>query len=215
MQETGAGRFFYFSPFPNQVFCSMKKSLLCIAAILLLLSCGNSNKHPQIIIETNLGNIEAELYPEKAPKTVAAFLSYVDSGLFTNGSFYRVVFDEMMSNDDDAGVIQGGIWQTNNAKAAQLPGIEHESPRETGLSHTSGTLSLARTTAGSANSEFFICIGDQSGYDDSKSLNPDGLGFAAFGKVTSGMSIVRKIHRQPSNGEAIIKPVTILNIKRL
>ncbi len=191
------------------------KKLFSIAAALLLLSCSNSNKNPQIIIETSIGNIEAELYPDKAPKTVAAFLSYVDSGLFKNSSFYRVVFDEMMSNDDDAGVIQGGIWQTNNAVAEKLPGIEHESPKQTGLSHTSGTLSLARTTAGSANSEFFICIGDQSGYDDSKSLNPDGLGFAAFGKVTSGMSIVRKIHRQPSNGESFVRPVAILNIKRL
>lgn len=183
-------------------------------AIVLLTACG-SNKNPKIIIETSLGNIEAELYPDKAPKTVAAFLSYVDAGLFKSSSFYRVVFDEMMSNDDDAGVIQGGIWQTNTAKAEQLRGIEHESPRQTGLSHTSGTLSLARTTAGSANSEFFICIGDQSGYDDSKSLNPDGLGFAAFGRVTSGMSIVRKIHRQASSGESITVPVKILNIKRL
>lgn len=191
----------------------MKKIASCLAVIVLF-AC-NSNKNPQIIIETSLGNIEAELYPDKAPKTVAAFLSYIDSGLFKNGSFYRVVFDEMMSNDDDAGVIQGGIWQTNNAVAEKLPGIEHESPGQTGLSHTSGTLSLARTTAGSANSEFFICIGDQSGYDDSKSLNPDGLGFAAFGKVTSGMSIVRKIHRQPSSGESYVTPVVILNIKRL
>ena len=191
----------------------MKKIILaCTVAVLF--AC-NNNKNPQIIIETSLGNIEAELYPDKAPKTVAAFLSYVDSGLFKNSSFYRLVFDEMMSNDEDAGVIQGGIWQTNNAKAEQLSGIEHESPKQTGLSHTSGTLSLARTTAGSANSEFFICIGDQSGYDDSKSLNPDGLGFAAFGKVTSGMSIVRKIHRQSSNGESFITPVVILNIKRL
>lgn len=191
------------------------KKLFSILAVLFFLSCSNSHKNPQIIIETSIGNIEAELYPDKAPKTVAAFLSYVDSGLFKNSSFYRVVFDEMMSNDDDAGVIQGGIWQTDNARAGKLPGIEHESPKQTGLSHTSGTLSLARTTAGSANSEFFICIGDQSGYDDSKSLNPDGLGFAAFGKVTSGMSIVRKIHRQPSSGDAFVKPVAILDIKRL
>jgi peptidyl-prolyl cis-trans isomerase A (cyclophilin A) len=192
----------------------MKKSVFIFAAMVLLAAC-SSNKNPKILIETNLGNIEAELYPEKAPKTVAAFLSYTDSGLFKNSSFYRVVFDEMMSTDDDAGVIQGGIWQTNNAKAEKLPGIVHEPPGQTGLSHTSGTLSLARTVAGSANSEFFICIGDQTGYDNSKSLNPDGLGFAAFGKVTSGMSVVRKIHQQPSNGEAITPPVIILNITRL
>ena len=190
------------------------KILFAPALIILLFSCKSSNTHPQIVIETNLGKIEAELYPDKAPKTVAAFLSYIDSGFYKNSSFYRVVFDEAMSNDDDAGVIQGGIWQSNNAKAEKLPGIPHESPKQTGLTHTSGTLSLARTTAGSANSEFFICIGDQSNYDDSKTLNPDGLGYAAFGKVISGMSIVRKIHQQPSNGEAFLKLVVILDIHR-
>ncbi len=190
------------------------KILLAPALMFLLFSCKSGSIHPQIVIETNLGKIEAELYPDKAPKTVAAFLSYVDSGFYKNSSFYRVVFDEAMSNDDDAGVIQGGIWQSNNAKAEKLPGIPHESPKQTGLTHTSGTLSLARTTAGSANSEFFICIGDQSNYDDSKTLNPDGLGYAAFGKVISGMSIVRSIHRQPSNGEAFVKPVIILDIHR-
>lgn len=192
----------------------MKKTLFFFAAIAVLAAC-SSNRNPQILIETSIGNIEAELYPGKAPKTVAAFLSYIDSGLFKKSSFYRVVYDEMMSNDDDAGVIQGGIWHTNAAQAEKLPGIVHESPGQTGLSHVSGTLSLARTVPGSANSEFFICIGDQTGYDSSKSLNADGLGFAAFGKVTSGMSIVRKIHQQPSSGEALTPPVTILNIKRL
>lgn len=193
----------------------MKQFIFCLAITGLFFSCSNNNKHPQIIIETSLGNIEAELYPDKAPKTANAFLSYVDSGLFKNSSFYRVVYNDAFTNDDDAGVIQGGIWQTNNATAEKLPGIPHESPKQTGLSHISGTLSLARTTAGSANSEFFICIGDQSEYDESKSLNPDGLGFAAFGKITSGMDIVRKIHRQPATGDAFVKPVVILNIKRL
>ncbi len=185
-----------------------------IAALLLLFSCGN-NKNPKILIQTSLGNIDAELYADKAPVTVAAFLSYIDSGFFKNSSFYRVVYNDVFGNDDDAGVVQGGIWQSNNELAKKLPGIAHESPDKTGLSHVSGTLSLARTTAGSTNTEFFICIADQTGFDDSKDLNPDGLGFAAFGKVTSGMDIIRKIHRQSANGDAFIKPVVILNIKRL
>jgi peptidyl-prolyl cis-trans isomerase A (cyclophilin A) len=185
-----------------------------IAALLLLFSCGN-NKNPKILIQTSLGNIDAELYADKAPVTVAAFLSYIDSGFFKNSSFYRVVYNDVFGNDDDAGVVQGGIWQSNNELAKKLPGIAHESPDKTGLSHVSGTLSLARTTAGSANTEFFICIADQTGFDDNKDLNPDGLGFAAFGKVTSGMDIIRKIHRQPANGDAFIKPVVILNIKSL
>ncbi len=185
--------------------------LILIAGILLLASCTN-NKYPQILITTSLGNIEAELYPDKAPKTVAAFLSYIDSGFYKNSSFYRVLFVESMASDFNTGIIQGGIWQSNNKKATELPGIIHESPRQTGLSHTTGTLSLARTTAGTANTEFFICIGDQTGYDSSKNFNPDGLGFAAFGRIVTGMDIVREIHNQRANGQSFIKPVTILNI---
>ena len=188
---------------------------LFIGAVALLLFSCSSYKNPHIIIKTNLGNVEAELYPDKAPKTVAAFLSYVDSGFYKNSSFYRVLFIEAMASDYNTGIIQGGIWQSNNKKAIALPGIVHEPPKQTGLSHTTGTLSLARSTPGTANSEFFICVGDQTGYDSSKNYNPDGLGFAAFGRVISGMNIVRQIHKQPANGQSFTKPITILNIERL
>ena len=186
-----------------------------IAAFFLLLISCNSNKNPRIQISTNFGNIDAELFPDKAPKTVAAFLSYVDSGLYKNSSFYRVLLEESMASSDNSGLIQGGIWQSNNKKAISFAGIVHESPRQTGLSHTTGTLSLARTTPGSANTEFFICIGDQTEFDSSKSTNPDGLGFAAFGRVISGMRIVREIQKQPASGQSFTKPIIILDIKRI
>lgn len=194
----------------------MKKIItIAISAVaLLLLSC-NSNKSPKIVIETNLGNIDAELYPDKAPVTATAFLSYIDSGYFKNSSFYRVVYNDVFGNDNDAGAIQGGVWKSNPELLKKLTGIPHEAPAKTGLSHTTGTLSLARTTAGSANAEFFICIGDQTGFDNGVNSNPDGQGFAAFGKITSGMDIVRKIHQQPADGDAFVRPVVILNIKRL
>ncbi len=191
----------------------MKKIAFC-TCVLIFISCSNY-KNPHIQISTNFGNVEAELYPDKAPKTVAAFLSYVDSGLYKNSSFYRVLYVESMASDYNTGVIQGGIWQSNNAKAVALPGVDHESPKQTGLSHTTGTLSLARLKPGSANSEFFICVGDQTGYDSSKNFNPDGLGFAAFGRVVSGMEIVRKIHSQQAEGQLFTTPVKIKNIERL
>ncbi len=185
--------------------------LFILFASLLLVSCSHENyKEPHILIITNYGDIEAELYPDKAPKTVAAFLSYIDSGFFKNSSFYRVVAEY-----DNTGLIQGGIWQTNNKKASQLPGIVHEAPAQTGLSHTSGTLSLARTAAGTGNTEFFICIGDQTHFDSSRRVNPDGKGFAAFGKVIKGMDIVRKIQSQPSRGESFIEKISIANIEKL
>jgi len=185
--------------------------LFITATLFLLVSCA-SHKNPRIQISTNFGIIEAELFADKAPKTVAAFLSYIDSGLYKNSSFYRVLLEEAMASNDNSGLIQGGIWQSNNKKAVSMPGIPHESPRETGLSHTTGTLSLARTTPGSANTEFFICIGDKTELDSS---NADGLGFAAFGRVVSGMRIVRDIQNEPANGESFVKPIVILDIKRL
>jgi peptidyl-prolyl cis-trans isomerase A (cyclophilin A) len=194
----------------------MKKniSIAITALAVLFLSCKSDNA-PKIVIETNLGNIDAVLYPEKAPATVTAFLSYIDAGYFKNSSFYRVVYNDVFGNDNDAGAIQGGIWKSNPERLKSLKGIPHEAPAKTGLSHSTGTLSLARTTAGSASTEFFICIGDQTGFDRGVSSNPDGQGFAAFGKITSGMDIVRKIHQQPANGDAFVKQVIILNIKRL
>ena len=182
---------------------------------LVFFSCSNHYKNPHIIIKTTYGDVEAELFPDKAPKTVATFLSYVDSGLYKSSSFYRVLFVESPVSNLNSGVIQGGIWQSNNSKAESLPGIPHESPKQTGLSHTSGTLSLARGVAGSANSEFFICVGDQTEFDSSRSRNPDGLGFAAFGRVVSGMETVRKIHSQPANGQSFNKPIIINNIERI
>lgn len=110
---------------------------------MLLLSCSqSSSKYPRIMIYTSEGEIEAELYPDKAPKTVAAFLSYVDSGYYTNSSFYRVVLAEGISSAMNVGLVQGGIWQTNERQHPNVPGIPHESTKQTGLSHTNGTLPL-------------------------------------------------------------------------
>jgi peptidyl-prolyl cis-trans isomerase A (cyclophilin A) len=189
------------------------RNFLAITLCMVLSGCSNNN-NPQIIIKTTLGNIDAELYVQKAPKTVASILAYIDSGLYKNSSFYRLTLTESMTSADNTGIIQGGIWLSNSAKAIALPGIEHESPAKSGLSHTDGTLSLARTTAGSASSEFFICIGDQTQYDSDTTINNDGLGFAAFGRVTSGMDIVRKIHKQPATVQSFDKPIQILTIER-
>ena len=177
----------------------------------VLVSCSHPHyKDPHILIETNYGDIEVELYPDKAPKTVAAFLSYIDSGYFKNSSFYRVVKNEDMGGNN-YGLIQGGIFRTN--ETLHLPGIEHESTKQTGLSHTSGTISLARTSPGSANTEFFICVGDQSQFDYGNGA--DGQGFAAFGKVFKGMDIVRKIQDRPANGESFSEKIRIDRIVRL
>jgi len=183
--------------------------------LVILYGCGPArNENPHIIITTAVGDIEAEIYAQKAPRTAAAFLSYIDSGFYTNSSFYRVVMLEGFSPSENVGLIQGGIYQTNDKQHGNVPGIVHESTKETGLSHTSGTLSLARTSPGTANTEFFICIGDQTQFDYGKGGGADSLGFAAFGKVVKGMSIVRKIQQQPRTDEHFNMNIVINKIQR-
>ena len=180
-------------------------------------SCSHKKyKEPTIKIKTNFGDIIVELYPGKAPKTVAAFLSYVDSGYYKNGSFYRVLKEEdQPSNAFKSNLIQGGIWQTQYKKQVSLPGIPHETTKQTGVLHKDGAISLARTAPGSASTEFFIVIGDQPAYDYGGSANPDGQGFAAFGRVIEGMDVVKQIHGQPDNETTFTPPLTITDIVRL
>ena len=170
---------------------------------------------PHILIRTAAGDIEVELYPVRAPKTVKAVLSYIDSGFYSNGSFYRVLNDEnQASNASKSELIQGGIWRTNHTKASALPGIPHESTRQTHLLHKDGVISLARTNPGSATTEFFICVGDQPGFDFGGDNNPDGQGYAAFGKVVKGLDIVRNIYSRPENNQSFDPPIAIYSISR-
>jgi peptidyl-prolyl cis-trans isomerase A (cyclophilin A) len=189
----------------------------CILLLTIsIFSCNQPDyKNPHILISTQLGDIEVELFPDQAPKTVKAFLNFVDSDYYTNSSFYRVLKAEELPTDNNTGIIQGGIWQTRPDIKVKIPGIEHESTKQTGLTHVSGTISLARTTPGSATTEFFICIGDQTMLDYGESGTEDGQGFAAFGKVFKGMPIVRKIQAQNSRGDAFIEKIVIRKIKRL
>ncbi len=188
---------------------------LTILACFATVTCNQpAYKNPHIIIETQLGDIEVELYADQAPKTAAAFLSYIDSGFYDKTSFYRVLKAEEFTTANNSGIIQGGMWQTRPDKKITIPGIEHETTKQSGLTHQSGTISLARTTPGSANTEFFICIGDQSPLDFGRRGTEDGQGFAAFGKVFKGMDIVRKIQAQKSRGDKFDEKIEINKIVR-
>ncbi len=189
--------------------------LFTIITCLALVACNEpAYKNPHIVIETGLGDIEVELFPEQAPKTVAAFLSYIDSGFYNNTSFYRVLKTEELPSETNTGIIQGGMWQTNPAKKIMIPGIIHETTKQTGLTHESGTISLARLEPGSGNTEFFICIGDQSPLDAGRKGTEDGQGYAAFGRVFKGMAIVRKIQAKKSQGDKFDEKIAISKISR-
>lgn len=195
----------------------MKITILVFISTLCFLSCKEKNTTtPHVRIETEKGDIELELYPLKAPKTVAAFLSYIEKGLYTNSSFYRVLNDENQpSNAAKTELIQGGIWRTKNQEALKIPGVPHETTQQTGLLHTDGVISLARREPGTGTTEFFICIGKQPGLDYGGENIEDRQGYATFGKVVKGMDVVRKIYRQNENDQYFDPPVAIYDVKRL
>jgi len=194
----------------------MKKTAFYLSIILLIACSRPAYKNPHIEIRTKLGDIELELYPGKAPATVKAFLSYVDSGFFKNTSFYRVLnVDNQPSDAPKAELIQGGLFRSPSKKSISPPGIKHETTRQTGLLHLDGTISLVRTEPGSANTEFFICIGDQPGFNYGGENNPDGQGYAAFGRVVKGLNIVRKIYNQREDGQYFEPPIPIFGIIKL
>jgi peptidyl-prolyl cis-trans isomerase A (cyclophilin A) len=185
--------------------------------LVILISChaAHNPDTPHVIIQTQAGDIEVELYPKMAPRTVAAFLSYVDSGFYKSSNFYRVLNEEnQATGTDPSELIQGGIWRTNHAKAVSLPGVPHEPTQQTHILHTDGVISLARQAPGTATTEFFICIGDQPGFDYGGKNNPDGQGYASFGRVVKGMDVVRAIYGMPEEDQSFTPPVLIKNIVR-
>ena len=186
--------------------------------ILFFWGCTPKPKYlnPHVAIQTKYGDIELELYPKQAPKTVAAFLSYIDAGFYNNSSFYRVLnMENQPSNAPKTELIQGGIWKTNYQQAIKVKGIEHENTQQTKILHTEGTISLARAAPGTAGTEFFIVIGNQPGLDFGGENCEDRLGYAAFGKVIKGLNLVYKISGQKSNGQYFSPMVDVYNIVKL
>jgi peptidyl-prolyl cis-trans isomerase A (cyclophilin A) len=171
-------------------------------------------------LETELGAIVIDLATQAAPVTCANFLRHLDQGLWKGASFYRTVSPANDHNPATINVIQGGL----NLDDGPLPPIAHETTRASGVRHSEGTISMARGAPGTASCDFFICLGDNPELDFGGARNPDGQGFAAFGRVAEGMEVVRRIHQRPANGateEAYLKgqildaPVRILSVSRV
>ncbi|RLA34885.1 MAG: peptidylprolyl isomerase [Gammaproteobacteria bacterium] len=170
-------------------------------------------------MSTDMGDIEIDIYADKAPVSAANFLQLVDGGHLDGGTFYRVVSYENDKGSPKIEVIQGGL----NVEEGPFPPIEHETTEQTGILHTDGVISMARGDVGTASTEFFIVIGDQPGLDYGEVRNPDEQGFAAFGKVVSGMDVVRSIKESPADGpsdsdytkgQMLTEPVAIISVKR-
>lgn len=176
---------------------------------------GDTSQAVRLLLRTTVGMIELDLYRRAAPATVENFLRYVDGGYWTGGIFHRTV---KMNNQPDKEdnvkieVIQGAVGDIYRQYA--LPPIELETTEQTGLKHLDGTISMARDEPNTAQYEFFICLGAQPSLDFGGKRNPDGQGFAAFGRVVKGLDIVRKIQQSKSAGQALTPPILIMSIRR-
>jgi len=181
-------------------------------AVFWAVGCSNS-PFVDVIIETSEGTIELEIDTVAAPISGANFLKYVDAGLYEDGSFFRVVTMENQPSDSiRIEVIQGGA--NPDSRDTFFDAITLERTSDTGLLHLNGTISLARSTPDSATHSFFICIGDQPSLDFGGMRNPDGQGFAAFGRVVKGMHVVTKIQAGAVDAQNLIEPVSILGARR-
>lgn len=198
---------------------TMNKFTITLATLLLLLA-NTVSAQVRVLMSTSEGNIEIELYTSSASVTAGNFLALVDDEQFDGASFYRVVSSENDRGSPLIDVIQGGL----GPRASEFQSIDHETTEQTGILHTDGVISMARGDVGTASTEFFIILGDQPSLDFGGTRNPDGQGFAAFGKVVNGMDVVRTIQNLPADGasdseytdgQILTDPVTIISIRRI
>ena len=197
---------------------SMSSRILHVTVATVALCWGSSlraqtSRLPVVVIETTMGTITAEIDSVRAPITAANFLRYVDAGAYDRGRFHRAVrMDNQPRDSVRIEVIQGGARE--DSTRARFPAIALERTSVTGLEHTDGALSMARGGPDTATSDFFITIGPQPALDFGGNRNLDGQGFAAFGRVLSGMDVVKAIQHSPVNAQSLTPPVAITRVAR-
>lgn len=193
---------------------------LILTASLAAASDDRADDVALVTLVTELGDISLEVYTSRAPRSAGSFLHYVDDGLYESAGFYRVVSPQNDRGHPVISIIQGGLLDADD----EGTGVPLETTDDTGIRHEHGTISLARSAPDTGSgAAFFICIGDQPSLDFGGQRNPDGLGFAAFGKVIAGMDVVHSIHRQDAeglsgsaytSGQILTRPVKILKALR-
>lgn len=178
-----------------------------LIAAYLLACTGTALAAPQVEFQTSQGNFTVELYPEKAPKTVANFLQYVKDGFYENTIFHRVINHFM---------IQGGGFERDLTEKPTRAPIINEASSE--LPNQSGTIAMARTMdPNSATSQFFINLVDNVTLNH-QGPEPELIGYCVFGKVTKGFEVVRKIGVVPIGdvgglSHVPIRPIIIKQVK--
>lgn len=197
----------------------MKSTLAFVSLTTLFLTADEPKKpshdpKPRVQFTTDLGDFIVELEPERAPKTVANFLAYVDRKLYDRGAFHRTVTKENQPhNQIKIEVVQAAADPKREKQF--LPAIPLERTSKSKLKHLAGTISMARDGPDTARDEFFICLSDQPELDIGGKRNPDGQGFAAFGQVVDGMETIKKIHESKSEDQTLKPKVMILKARKL
>ena len=169
----------------------------------------SASTNPNVIFETSQGNFTIELYPDKAPKTVANFLQYVKDGFYENTIFHRVINRFM---------IQGGGFERDMTEKNTRAPIVNEA--NNGLLNEVGTIAMARTMdPDSATAQFFINLNDNQ-FLNHNGPDPESIGYCVFGKVTSGLEVVQKIGVVQTtfigrNADVPVKAITIKSVKLL
>ena len=175
--------------------------VLCLALFLiatLVDATGATSQRPQVTMETSVGKIILELYPDKAPKTVDNFLGYVKSGHYNGTIFHRVIPNFM---------IQGGGFTTDMRQKPSGQPIDNEA--DNGLKNTRGSIAMARTQEPhSATSQFFINTVDND-YLNYKSKDVSGWGYAVFGRVIEGMVVVDSISKVKTGTKGMFRNVPV------
>lgn len=169
---------------------------------------------PRVQIDTALGSITVELDAVHAPATTENFVRYVLQGFYSDGEFFRTVTAANQPGDTiKIAVVQAGV--SSEREEESYGSIVLERTSETGLRHLDGTISMARSEPDTATHSFFICVGDQPELDFGGRRNPDGQGFAAFGRVVEGMELVREIHAMHADGQQLDPPLSIQRAVRV
>jgi peptidyl-prolyl cis-trans isomerase A (cyclophilin A) len=193
------------------------------AAAVVLVAVASQTPHVQrsviVVFDTEKGTIEMEVDGVHAPATAANFLKYVDAGFYDGGSVNRAVRpDNTVRHDVEIQVIQ---FQIDPARRRdEFPPIPLERTTATGLRHVDGALSMARSGPDTATASFSIVIGDQPEMNFGGRRNPDGQGFAVFGRVTRGMDVVKALQASPTGSsgpygtESLMPPIRILKAYR-
>ena len=162
-----------------------------------------------VALDTSKGVIKIELNAEKAPKTVANFLQYVDSGHYDGTIFHRVIANFM---------IQGGGLNADMSEKATRGPIVNEA--DNGLANDRGTIAMARTSdPHSATAQFFINAAAANGFLNHRSKTPQGWGYCVFGKVIEGLEVVDAIRQAPTgrtgrHDDVPVEPITIVSMRR-